>query len=514
MEGEVDGSGALRQPLDVSLRREDEDLVLIEVDLQELEKLLRTVGVLLKLQQLPEPPQVLIELIPGTVALVHPVSRDAVLGRAVHIVGADLHLEELTAGTEDGGMQRLIRVRLGTGDVVLDAFLDRCPLVMNDAQHVVAVRYRPHDDPYRHEIIDLVERLGSLLHLLEDGPEVLGPAGHFEPVDPRLLQLGIKRGLQLEDGLLPRGTLGRHLHGQLAILIRLQELERQVFQFRLDTGHAEPVRQRGVDLPGFQRDPAAPLRRQVLQRPHVVQPVAQLDDDDAGILGDGQEKLAVVLDLLFSGGVERQAGNFGQAVHDAGHLGTELPGDVLHAHIGVFDYVMQEGRHDGSAVQQLLGQNQRHGDGMRDEVFTRHALLTPVRGRAEAERPLDQLEVKAVGVALEHRPEIGRKLGERPGYRSLGSRHNNPAAAKLTNRSPAMITWSYTGRSSSCPAETSCLVAARSSDDGVGSPLGWLCTTMIPAAASAMAGRKTSRGCTSELFNNPRVMSTSRKTWL
>ena len=37
---------------------------------------------------------------------------------------------------------------------------------------------------------------------------------------------------------------------------------------------------------------------------------------------------------------------------------------------------------------------------------------------------------------------------------------------------------------------------------------------MIPAAASTIAARKTSRGWTSELFNNPRVIRTSRSTWL
>src|SRR5439155_4791127 len=50
------------------------------------------------------------------------------------------------------------------------------------------------------------------------------------------------------------------------------------------------------------------------------------------------------------------------------------------------------------------------------------------------------------------------------------------------------------GRSSSRPASTSCRVTVRSSADGDGSPLGWLCTTMIPAAGSAMAARNTSRG--------------------
>ena len=194
VEREVDGGGALRQPLHVALGREDEDLVLVEVDLQELEELLGAVRVLLQLEQLAEPAEVLVQLVRRAVALVDPVRRDAVLGGAVHLLGADLHLEQLAARTEDRGVERLVRVRLGAGDVVLDPLLDRRPVVVDDAEHVVAVRHRAHDDPHRHEVVDLVERLAPLLHLLEDRPEVLGPAGDLEPVDARVLQLDSRAG--------------------------------------------------------------------------------------------------------------------------------------------------------------------------------------------------------------------------------------------------------------------------------------------------------------------------------
>jgi hypothetical protein len=110
VEREVDGGGALRQPLHVSLRREDEDLILVEVDLQELEKLLGAVGVLLQLQELAEPAQVLIQLIPSAIALVDPVRRDAVLCCPVHVLGSDLHLEQLAARPENRRVKRLVGV--------------------------------------------------------------------------------------------------------------------------------------------------------------------------------------------------------------------------------------------------------------------------------------------------------------------------------------------------------------------------------------------------------------------
>src|SRR5690606_28357819 len=54
-EREVDGRRTLRQLLDVALRREDEDLVLEQVDAQELEELLGLARLLLPLQDLAEP---------------------------------------------------------------------------------------------------------------------------------------------------------------------------------------------------------------------------------------------------------------------------------------------------------------------------------------------------------------------------------------------------------------------------------------------------------------------------
>ncbi len=466
------GGGALGQPLHVALRSEDEDLVLVEIDLQELQELFRAVGVLLQLQQLAEPAQVLVELVRGAVPLVHPVGRDTVLGCAVHVLGPDLDFEQLPAGTEDGGMERLVGVRFGAGDVVLDPLLDRGPVVMDNAEHVITIGHRAHDDPHRHEIVNLVERLAPLPHFLEDGPKVLRPSGDLEPLDAGLPELVIQRDLELEDGLLPGRALGRHLHGQIPVLLGLEKLEGQVFQLGLDAGHAEAVRQRRVDLPGFQRDSGAPLRREMLQGPHVVQPVAQLDDDDPGVFGDGQQQLAVVLHLLFRGGVEGQAGDLGETVHDARDLGAEFAGNVLGADIGVFDHIVQQRGGDGGTVQQLLRQNEGDGNSVGHEVFARHALLPAVSGRAEAERPIHQLQVEPVGMALQHRAKLRCQLGCCSGNRCLRSCHNSPAVAKLTYRSPAMITWSYTGRSSSRPAETSCLVAARSSAEGVGSPLG------------------------------------------
>ena len=167
---------------------------------------------------------------------------------------------------------------------------------------------------------------------------------------------------------------------------------------------------------------------QVLQRAHVVQPVAELDDDDPRVLGDREQQLPVVLHLLLGGAPEGEAGDLGEAVHDPGDLGAELAGDVLGADVGVLDHVVQQRGGDGGAVEQLLRQDQGHRDAVGDEVLARHPLLAPVGGRAEAEGPIDEIEVQPIGVPFQHgragrgrvragsrsRLSCGRDSGETP----------------------------------------------------------------------------------------------------
>ena len=216
----------------------------------------------------------------GVVGLVEPVRRDTVLRGAVHFLGADLHFEEVPAGPEDRGVERLVAVRLGAGDVVLEALLQRSPAVVNDPQDVIALRHARHDHPHRHHVVDLFQRGAAPLHLGRDRPEMLGPAGHLEVGHVGAAELALQRDPERPDHLLPLGAPRGQLVGQAAVFLRLQELEGEVLELRLDARHAEAVGQRRVDLPGLERDPAAPLGGEMLQRPHVVEPVGELDDDD------------------------------------------------------------------------------------------------------------------------------------------------------------------------------------------------------------------------------------------
>src|SRR5438093_2295685 len=61
--------------------------------------------------------------------------------------------------------------------------------------------------------------------------------------------------------------------------------------------------------------------------------------------------------------------------------------------------------------------------------------------------------------------------------------------------------------SSNRPASTSCLVTARSSADGVGSPDGWLWQRVTDAARDTIAAQNPSPGCPSDELRIPRVIA-------
>jgi hypothetical protein len=48
---------------------------------------------------------------------------------------------------------------------------------------------------------------------------------------------------------------------------------------------------------------------------------------------------------------------------------------------------------------------------MGHEILAAHPLLAPMRSGTEAERPIDQLEVQAIGVLLEYGSQIRSQIG-------------------------------------------------------------------------------------------------------
>ena len=179
----------------------------------------------------------------GVVVLVVPVGGDAELGPAVHLLGADLHLERLALRPDHRGVQRLVEVELGHGDVVLEPPLHRLPRGVDRAQRGVAVLDRVDDDPDADQVEDVVELLALDDHLLVDAPQVLRATGDVG-VDAQLLQPLAHVLEHLGQVDLALGRAGGHHVVDLGVALRVQRGEAQVLELLLDVLHAEAVGQR------------------------------------------------------------------------------------------------------------------------------------------------------------------------------------------------------------------------------------------------------------------------------
>ena len=84
-------------------------------------------------------------------------------------------------------MQALVHIGLRRADVVLEPAQNGLEQVVDDAQHVVAVRHRVHDDPEGEQVEHIVQALVLGVHFAVDGVGVLHPAVD-RGVDALLLQ--------------------------------------------------------------------------------------------------------------------------------------------------------------------------------------------------------------------------------------------------------------------------------------------------------------------------------------
>ena len=104
--GEIDHRGAARQAQNFAARCKHIDLVRIEIDLDALDEFLG-VATLLHLHQVREPGArpLLLRRTLSRVLFIFPVCRDARFRHAIHIGGADLHLDRHRVGPEQRGME-------------------------------------------------------------------------------------------------------------------------------------------------------------------------------------------------------------------------------------------------------------------------------------------------------------------------------------------------------------------------------------------------------------------------
>ena len=274
---------------------------------------------------------------------------------------------------------------------------------MDDADRAVAVLDGIDEDTDAGEVEDLVELLAAAAHLHVDGVEVLDAAVDIG-LDARALERLVQELRRFVDVVLAIGAPLRHPSLDLLVLARVQRGEGEVLELPLEVVDAETMRQRRVDLERLLGLLDLLLLAQIAERVHVVQAVAELDEDDADVRRHGDDHLAIVLGLLLLLGGEVHLRELRDPVHEHGDLVAELVFDPVQRGAGVLDDVVKEGRGDRHRVQHELGSVQGSAHRMVDIVLAALAALQLVQDGSRHEGARDQVAV-CLGVVAGDRLE-------------------------------------------------------------------------------------------------------------
>mmetsp|Transcript_35693 Transcript_35693/g.75203 ORF Transcript_35693/g.75203 Transcript_35693/m.75203 type:complete len:436 (-) Transcript_35693:947-2254(-) len=336
-----------------------------------------------------------------------------ILCHLMHVRRANLHLHALTLVYECR-MEGLIPIRFGKGNVILHLGGHglKAGQMLHQSEDVVAEphaavgllhlllgyaapvdggslpRIRRKNDAQRHQIGNVIQiPIVFHFHLVPKRIQLLRTSLHL---DPHVLTLQrrivVERLLQHLDGIVQRFLeLGLPLSQpslEPFVLHRIQVHEGDVLQLRFERPQSHAMRQRREDVQRLPADLPLLLGLHVAQRAHVVQPIGELDDDDAIIVRHGHEHLAEVLGLLVGvvgEGELGKLGHLGLALHNVLDLLAEHGLDLLEGEVGVLDGIVKEAGHDGLGVHSHPREEEGHLHGMDDEGFPRLAHLAPVR---------------------------------------------------------------------------------------------------------------------------------------
>ena len=119
-----------------------------------------------------------------------PVCCDTELGDLVHRECSYLHFERSARMAYNSRMDGLVLVLLGHRDIVLETARNVLVHLVDDTEYLIALDDLINNDPACEKIVDLIDRLALLVHLLVDAVEVLRTAFNIVMNDAVLFELG------------------------------------------------------------------------------------------------------------------------------------------------------------------------------------------------------------------------------------------------------------------------------------------------------------------------------------
>ena len=300
---------------------------------------------------------------------------------------------------DDGGVQALVAVGFGGGDIILEAVGQRVVHIVDEAQGAVALGQRIQNDADRIDIVDLVK--GLVLHdgLAVDAVDALDAALDGRTLDAALFQPLLDDAGHAGQKLLAR-ALAQHL-ADLVVAHGVQIVQAAVFQLFLHVQDAQAVGDGSIDLHRLAGLVAALLFGPGVAGAHVVQPVAELDDHHADVAAHSQQHLAQVLGLqLFDVG-ELDLGQLGDTIHQQGHFLAKGGLQVVQSGGGVLDHIVEQSGGDALGVHAQVQHQPGHGQRVADVGLAAAAADALVGIVGQVIRLLDHLHIVGFAAGLD-----------------------------------------------------------------------------------------------------------------
>ncbi|OPZ64254.1 MAG: hypothetical protein BWY83_03233 [bacterium ADurb.Bin478] len=153
------------------------------------------------------------------------------------------------------------------------------------------------------------------------------------------------------------------------------------------------MRQRRIDLTGFQRDASPFFLRQELQGAHVVQTVGEFDQDHPDIADHGEQHFAKVLRLPLFKLHQFDLRDLGDPIHQLGDIVAELLLHLFNGYIRILRDIMEHTAGDGLIVHAQADENFCHLQRMLEIGPAGFTQLVSMGVVAELERLAQQFDV-------------------------------------------------------------------------------------------------------------------------
>ena len=213
------------------------------------------------------------------------------------------------------------------------------------------VAFDGEDDAHGVEVVDFIEGDAFVLHLLPAGVDGFDASFDFVAVAGGVEHLAERFGeavFEFFGGAGGGGDFGRYF----VIGFGVGVFHDQLFEFGFDVVETKPVGEGDVDVLSFAGDGEFLGVFHRAESAHVVEAVAEFEEDDVDVATHGEKNLAVVFSLFGFALLEfDDVFDFGDAVDDGGDSVAEEHADVVESDFGVFDDVVEECADNGERAE-------------------------------------------------------------------------------------------------------------------------------------------------------------------